>query len=586
MPRKKDEESRFDTRTHSDDNTEYADSTGGSRATLRTGPKYIFVTGGVVSSLGKGVAAASMGCLLESRGLRVTLQKCDPYLNVDPGTMSPYQHGEVFVTDDGAETDLDLGHYERFTSAHLTRDHNWTTGRIYESIIAKERRGDYLGKTVQVIPHVTDEIKAAFCKVADGVDVVIVEIGGTVGDIESLPFLEAVRQMRLERGPENVAFVHLTLVPFIATAGELKTKPTQHSVKELLSIGIQPDILICRSDRPLENELKAKIALFCNMAESRVISAPDVGNIYEVPMSLAAEGLDEQILSLLHLEAPPGDLSRWLAMLETLENPQGEVRIGVVGKYVQLEDAYKSLREALMHGGLANRQRVVIEWIEAEEIDSPTTAERRLRHCDGILVPGGFGKRGISGMVHAITYAREKKVPFFGICLGMQCATIEYARQAAGLDHADSTEFDPSTPNRVIYKLRELLGVDEMGGTMRVGSWACKLEPGSFAHKAYGQMEISERHRHRYEFNCEYEETLTRAGFRITGRTPDGVYVEIIEVPDHPWFLGCQFHPEFKSKPLAPHPLFASFIRASLANRHQRLGQTAEPQARASNPAD
>jgi CTP synthase len=553
---------------------------------LRTGPKYIFVTGGVVSSLGKGVAAASMGCLLESRGLRVTLQKCDPYLNVDPGTMSPYQHGEVFVTDDGAETDLDLGHYERFTSTRLTRDHNWTTGRIYESIIAKERRGDYLGKTVQVIPHVTDEIKAAFCKVADGADVVIVEIGGTVGDIESLPFLEAIRQMRLERGPENVAFVHLTLVPFIATAGELKTKPTQHSVKELLSIGIQPDILICRSDRPLENELKAKIALFCNMAETRVISAPDVGTIYEVPMSLAAEGLDEQILSLLHLEAPPGDLSRWLAMLETLENPQGEVRIGVVGKYVQLEDAYKSLREALMHGGLANRHRVAIEWIEAEEIDSPVTAERRLRHCDGILVPGGFGKRGIAGMVHAITYAREKKVPFFGICLGMQCATIEYARQAAGIDHADSTEFDPSTPNRVIYKLRELLGVDEMGGTMRLGSWACKLEPGSFAHKAYGQLEISERHRHRYEFNCEYEDALTRAGFRITGRTPDGVYVEIVEIPEHPWFLGCQFHPEFKSKPLAPHPLFASFIRASLVNRHQRLGQATEPQARASNPAD
>jgi CTP synthase len=545
---------------------------------LRAAPKYIFVTGGVVSSLGKGVAAASMGCLLESRGLRVTLQKCDPYLNVDPGTMSPYQHGEVFVTDDGAETDLDLGHYERFTSAHLTRDHNWTTGRIYESIIAKERRGDYLGKTVQVIPHVTDEIKAAFRKVADNVDVVIVEIGGTVGDIESLPFLEAIRQMRLELGPENVIFVHLTLVPFIPTAGELKTKPTQHSVKELLSIGIQPDILICRSDRPLGSDLKAKIALFCNMAESCVISAPDVGNIYEVPMSLASEGLDEQILRLLRLEAPPRDLSGWLAMLETLEHPQGEVRICVVGKYVQLEDAYKSLREALMHGGLANRQRVVIEWVEAEEIDSSSVAERRLRHADGILVPGGFGKRGIAGM------AREKKVPFFGICLGMQCATIEYARQVSRLEHADSTEFDPSTPNRVIYKLRELLGVDEMGGTMRLGAWPCKLEPGSFANRAYGQLEISERHRHRYEFNCEYEETLTRAGFRITGRTPDGVYVEIIEVPDHPWFVGCQFHPEFKSKPLAPHPLFAAFIRASLDNRHQRLSVSAE--SRASNPAD
>jgi CTP synthase len=554
---------------------------------LHTGPKYIFVTGGVVSSLGKGVAAASIGCLLESRGRKVTLQKCDPYLNVDPGTMSPYQHGEVFVTDDGAETDLDLGHYERFTSTRLTRDHNWTTGRIYESIIAKERRGDYLGKTVQVIPHVTDEIKAAFRKVADGADVVLVEIGGTVGDIESLPFLEAIRQMRLELGPENVVFAHLTLVPFISTAGELKTKPTQHSVKELLSIGIQPDILICRSDRPLGSDLKAKIALFCNVAESCVISAPDVNNIYEVPMSLAAEGLDEQILRLLHLQAPAGDLSRWLAMLENLEHPQGEVHVGVVGKYVQLEDAYKSLREALVHGGLANRQRTVIEWIEAEEIDSPATAERRLRHVDGILVPGGFGKRGIAGMVHAITYARERKIPFFGICLGMQCATIEYARQVSKLERADSTEFDPSTPHRVIYKLRELLGVDEMGGTMRLGAWPCRLEPGSFAAKAYGTTEISERHRHRYEFNCEYESTLTRAGFRITGRTPDGVYVEIVEVPDHPWFVGCQFHPEFKSKPLVPHPLFAAFIRASLGHRRSRLGLPAESHARAGeSPSD
>jgi CTP synthase len=543
---------------------------------LHTGPKYIFVTGGVVSSLGKGVAASSMGCLLESRGLRVTLQKCDPYLNVDPGTMSPYQHGEVFVTDDGAETDLDLGHYERFTSAHLTRDHNWTTGRIYESIIAKERRGDFLGKTVQVIPHVTDEIKSAFRKVADNVDVVIVEIGGTVGDIESLPFMEAIRQMRLELGPENVVFAHLTLVPFIPTAGELKTKPTQHSVKELLSIGIQPDLLICRSDRPLGAELKSKIALFCNVAESAVISATDVGNIYEVPLSLASEGLDEQVLKLLHLEAPPRDLSRWLAMLETLEHPQGEVRIGVVGKYVQLEDAYKSLREALVHGGLANRQRVVIEWVEAEDIDSPATAERLLHHVDGILVPGGFGKRGIAGMVHAITYARTRKVPFFGICLGMQCATIEFARQVSKLDRADSTEFDPSTPNRVIYKLRELLGVDEMGGTMRLGAWPCKLAPDSFAYKAYGTADISERHRHRYEFNREYEEALTRAGFRITGRTPDGVYVEIVEVPDHPWFLGCQFHPEFKSKPLAPHPLFTAFVHASLEHRRHRLGAASE----------
>lgn len=548
---------------------------------MATGPKYIFVTGGVVSSLGKGVAAASIGCLLESRGLKVTLQKCDPYLNVDPGTMSPYQHGEVYVTDDGAETDLDLGHYERFTSAKLTRDHNWTTGRIYESILSKERRGDYLGKTVQVIPHVTDEIKSAFRKVADGVDVVIVEIGGTVGDIESLPFLEAIRQMRLELGPENALFVHLTLVPFIATAGELKTKPTQHSVKELLSIGIQPDLLLCRSDRLLDRDLKAKIALFCNVAENCVISAPDVSNIYEVPLSLAEEGLDEQVLKHLRLDAPQRDLGRWMAMLENLEHPQGEVRIGVVGKYVQLEDAYKSLREALVHGGLANRHRVVIEWIEAEDIDSPEVAEQRLRHVDGILVPGGFGKRGIAGMVNVITYAREKKVPFFGICLGMQCATIEYARRACGLERADSTEFDPATPNRVIYKLRELLGVDEMGGTMRLGAWPCKLEPGSFANRAYGVTEISERHRHRYEFNRDYESILTNAGFRITGRTPDGVYVEVVEVPDHPWFVGCQFHPEFKSKPLSPHPLFAAFIAASIDHRRRHPISAAEVRARA-----
>jgi CTP synthase len=528
------------------------------------------VTGGVVSSLGKGLAAASIGCLLESRKLRVTLQKCDPYLNVDPGTMSPYQHGEVYVTDDGAETDLDLGHYERFTNAKLTRDHNWTSGRIYEHIIAKERRGDYLGKTVQVIPHVTDEIKAAFKKIAHDTDVVIVEIGGTVGDIESLPFLEAMRQMRLELGADNVVFCHVTLVPFIPTAGELKTKPTQHSVKELLSIGIQPDILLCRTDRRLSRELKSKIALFCNVAESCVISAQDVSVIYEVPEALAREGLDEQILKLLRMDAPPRDLSRWHALLENIHNPVDEVRIGVVGKYVQLEDAYKSLREALVHGGLPHNLRTVIEWVEAEELDTVETAAQRLSHVDGILVPGGFGKRGIAGMIHAITNARERKIPFFGICLGMQCATIEYARRAAGVGEADSTEFEPCTPHRVIYKLRELLGVDEMGGTMRLGAWPCKLEAGSFAHQAYGALEISERHRHRYEFNRDYEKILTAAGFRITGRTPDGVYVEIVEVPDHPWFLGCQFHPEFKSKPLQPHPLFAAFIGASYIHRQQR----------------
>jgi CTP synthase len=535
------------------------------------GQKFIFVTGGVVSSLGKGVAAASIGCLLESRGLRVSLQKFDPYLNVDPGTMSPYQHGEVYVTDDGAETDLDLGHYERFTSAKLTRDHNWTTGRIYESIISKERRGDYLGKTVQVIPHVADEIKAAFRKVAADADVSIVEIGGTVGDIESLPFLEAIRQMRLELGPENTVFVHVTLVPFIPTAGELKTKPTQHSVKELLSIGIQPDLLLCRSDRYLPQDLKKKIALFCNMPESHVISMQDMDTIYGVPVLLAEEGLDVEILRLLRIDAPARDLSRWQELLTRIRKPQGEVRIAVVGKYVQLEDAYKSLRDALMHGGLAFTRRTVIEWVEAEEIDSPATAASRLGHADGILVPGGFGKRGIQGMIYAIQYARTNKVPFFGICLGMQCATIEYARDVCGLADADSTEFNPQTPHRVIYKLRELLGVDEMGGTMRLGAYPCKIEQDSTAFHAYGTTEISERHRHRYEFNCEYENLLTSAGFRITGRSPDGKYVEIVEAPDHPWFLGCQFHPEFKSKPLAPHPLFVDFVGAAITHRqHER----------------
>jgi CTP synthase len=541
-------------------------------------PKYIFVTGGVVSSLGKGVAASSIGCLLESRGFKVTLQKCDPYLNVDPGTMSPFQHGEVFVTEDGAETDLDLGHYERFTHAKLSRDNNWTTGRIYETILTKERRGDYLGKTVQVIPHVTDEIKATIKKVSEEVDVVIVEIGGTVGDIESLPFLEAIRQMRLELGAESTLFVHVTLVPFIAAAGELKTKPTQHSVKEMLGIGIQPDILLCRSDRHIPSDLKKKIALFCNVAETCVISMEDVDTIYAVPVELSREGLDAQILRHLKLEERPSDMRPWLDLVYRMHNPAGEIRIAVVGKYVQLEDAYKSLREALLHGGLAHNHKTVLEWIEAEEIDSPESAAARLRGCDGILVPGGFGKRGIAGMVHSIQYARENKIPFFGICLGMQCATIEYARDAAGLKQADSTEFDPQTPHRVIYKLRELLGVDEMGGTMRLGAWPCKLAPGSLANRAYGKTEISERHRHRYEFNRDYEKTLTSAGLLITGRTPDENYVEIIEAPEHPWFLGCQFHPEFKSKPLAPHPLFAAFIGAALEHKKNRSRPATEVQ--------
>src|SRR6266550_5631576 len=532
--------------------------------------KYIFVTGGVVSSLGKGLAASSIGCLLEARGLSVSLIKLDPYINVDPGTMSPFQHGEVFVTDDGAETDLDLGHYERFTHAHLTRANNLTSGRIYEQIIQRERRGDYLGKTVQVIPHVTNEIKDAIKRISTDVDVVIVEIGGTVGDIESLPFLEAIRQMRLELGAENTLFVHVTLVPYIAAAGEQKTKPTQHSVKEMLSIGIQPDILLCRSDRHIPLELKKKIALFCNVAEACVISMEDVDTIYAVPAELNKEGLDAQILRLLKLKDHASNMKPWLDLVHRMHHPAGEARIAVVGKYVQLEDAYKSLREALLHGGLAHNHKTVLQWIEAEEIDSPETAAARLHGYDGILVPGGFGKRGIQGMIHTIQYAREHKVPFFGICLGMQCATIEYARDVTGMKQADSTEFDPQTPHRVIYKLRELLGVDEMGGTMRLGAWTCKLEPGSFAHKAYGKLEISERHRHRYEFNRDYEKTLVGAGLRITGRTPDENYVEIVEAPDHPWFLGCQFHPEFKSKPLEPHPLFAAFIGAALEHKKQR----------------
>ena len=536
--------------------------------------KYIFVTGGVVSSLGKGLAAASMGCLLESRGLKVNTQKFDPYLNVDPGTMSPFQHGEVFVTDDGAETDLDLGHYERFTHAKLTRDNNWTTGRIYEQIITKERRGDYLGKTVQVIPHVTNEIKAAMKKVAQDVDVAIVEIGGTVGDIESLPFIEAIRQMRQELGRENTLFVHVTLVPWIGAAGELKTKPTQHSVKELLSIGIQPDILLCRTDRFLSKEIKGKIALFCNVEEPAVITAKDVASVYEVPLVFAREGVDDLVLKYLHIEAPPPDLSAWEELVHRVYNPKDEVTIGIVGKYVEYEDSYKSLKEALVHGALAFNLKLNVVWVEAEGLENDqASAEAQLEDFDGILVPGGFGKRGIQGMLNAIRYAREKAVPYFGICLGMQTACIEYARNVCGLEEADSSEFNPATPHRVIYKLRELRGIDELGGTMRLGAWTCKLEPGSNAHKAYGANEISERHRHRYEFNREYEAVLTGAGLRITGSTPDGTYVEIVEIPNHPYFLGCQFHPEFKSKPLEPHPLFSAFVKASYENGKQRRAQ-------------
>jgi CTP synthase len=534
--------------------------------------KYIFVTGGVVSSLGKGLAAASIGCLLEARGLRVNMMKFDPYLNVDPGTMSPFQHGEVFVTDDGAETDLDLGHYERFTHAKLSRDNNLTTGRIYEQIITKERRGDYLGKTVQVIPHVTNEIKNAAKKVAStgDVDVVLVEIGGTVGDIESLPFLEAIRQMRQELGRDNTCFVHVTLVPWIAAAQELKTKPTQHSVKEMLSIGIQPDILLCRADRDVPQEMREKIAAFCNVEQAAVIVARDVPSIYEVPLNFAEQGVDSLALKYLRLEAKEADLSKWQDIVHRSYNPKDTVHIGIVGKYVEYEDSYKSLKESLVHGALAENLKLQVTWVEASGLEVEDYASQ-LSGFDGILVPGGFGKRGIEGMLNAIRYAREQKVPYFGICLGMQTACIEYARNVCGLERANSGEFDPATPYRIIYKLRELTGVEEMGGTMRLGAWDCVMLPDSLAAKAYGTTKISERHRHRYEFNREFEKPLIDGGLRLTGASESGTYVEIVEIPDHPFFLGCQFHPEFKSKPLEPHPLFHSFVKASYANRRLKL---------------
>jgi len=537
--------------------------------------KYIFVTGGVVSSLGKGLAASSIGCLLEARGLSVSLIKLDPYINVDPGTMSPFQHGEVFVTDDGAETDLDLGHYERFTHAHLSQANNWTTGRIYLSVIEKERRGDYLGKTIQVIPHVTNEIKDAVRAVAekDNPDVIIVEIGGTVGDIESLPFLEAIRQMGNEEGAGNILFIHVTLVPFIAAAGELKTKPTQHSVRDLREIGIAPDILLCRSERPLSYDLRSKIALFCNVKESAVISAQDVDTIYDVPLAFHEQGLDELIVTQLGFgaRASQSDLSEWRDLVGTVRKPSGgETSIAIVGKYVELEDSYKSLREALTHGGVANNLRVVVKWIESEEL-MDDDYESRLRDFDAILVPGGFGKRGIAGMIRAITYARKSGTPYFGICLGMQTACIEYARNVCGLKDADSTEFDGESPYPVIFKLRDLVNVDELGGTMRLGAWPCNLASRSLARETYAAEEISERHRHRYEFNPEFRETLERAGLIFSGVSPDGKFVEIVELPrdQHPWFLGCRFHPEYKSKPLSAHPLFTSFVRAAYENRLQ-----------------
>jgi CTP synthase len=536
--------------------------------------KYIFVTGGVVSSLGKGISAASIGCLLESRGLTVSLQKFDPYLNVDPGTMSPFQHGEVFVTDDGAETDLDLGHYERFTHSPLTRDNNLTSGRIYEQIIQRERRGDYLGKTVQVIPHVTNEIKSAVKKLAGDVDVVICEIGGTVGDIESLPFLEAIRQVRHEVGRENCIFVHVTLVPWINAAQELKTKPTQHSVKELRAIGIQPDVLLCRTERPLPAEMKDKIALFCDVDKDAVVAAKDVSSVYEIPIVFAEEGVDEIILKHLDIDhTSPRHLDDWKAMLHRMQNPRDSVDIALVGKYVEYEDSYKSLKEALLHGGIAHNVKVNIHWIEAESLEKGP----QLEAYDGILVPGGFGKRGIEGMINAIEFARVRKVPYFGICLGMQTMVIEFARNVCGLKDADSTEFNPGAPHRVIYKLRELKGIDELGGTMRLGAWPCVLKRGSFAEQAYGATEISERHRHRFEFNREFEEILTSKGLKITGETPNGMYVEICEIANHPYYLGCQFHPEFKSKPLEPHPLFRSFIGAAYKFREHRLAREMAP---------
>jgi len=528
--------------------------------------KYIFVTGGVVSSLGKGLAAASIGCLLEGHGYRVTLQKFDPYINVDPGTMSPYQHGEVYVTDDGAETDLDLGHYERFTSTLTTKNSNWTTGKIYQSVIQKERRGDYLGRTVQVIPHITNEIKDAIRTVAKDVDIVLVEIGGTVGDIESLPFLEAIRQFRQDAGRDNTLYIHLTLVPFIGAAGELKTKPTQHSVRDLRSIGIQPDILLCRTDRFIDPDIKRKIALFCDVAEEAVITAKDVATIYEVPLVLAAEGLDKIVLKYLHLPQTERRMQQWEDLVSRIKHPVDDITIHVVGKYVGYEDSYKSLNEALYHGGFPHRLKVNIKWIEAESLEEPN-GPALLDGADGILVPGGFGNRGTRGMMKAAEIARQRRIPYFGICYGFQWATVEYARNVAGLAEADSTECNPETPTKVIYKLRDLLGVDELGGTMRLGEYACQLTSGSLAERAYGARLIHERHRHRYEFNCLYEPALAEHGLKISGRSPDGKFVEIAELPGHPWYLAVQFHPEFKSKPTRPHPLFASFVEASYRHK-------------------
>ncbi len=535
-------------------------------------PKYIFVTGGVVSSLGKGLTSAAIGLLMESHGLKVSLQKLDPYINLDPGTMNPYEHGEVYVTEDGAETDLDLGHYERYTNAELTRDSNYTTGKIYKAVIDKERRGDYLGSTVQVVPHITDEIKRSIEKIAStDVDIVISEIGGTVGDIESLPFLEAIRQFGLEKGRQNVLYIHLTLLPHLRASGEIKTKPTQHSVGRLREIGILPDILICRTEQSMTTENRRKIALFCNVQPEGVIEEKDVEfSIYEVPLVLKREGLDLRILDHFRLPHGGADLSEWEAILETIRHPKHETEIAIVGKYIELTDAYKSIYESLDHAGIANGTRVRFRKIGAESIEGKG-AEALLSGVHGVLVPGGFGHRGIEGKIEAIRYARENDVPFFGICLGMQCATIEFARNVLGLSGAHSSEFDPSTPHPVISLLDEQKNVVDKGGTMRLGAYSCRLRPGTRAAEAYGAEIVRERHRHRFEFNNDYREAFERAGMVFSGLAPDASLVEIVELPDHLWFVGCQFHPEFKSKPVKAHPLFRCFVRHCLVASGARL---------------
>ena len=543
---------------------------------MSTSTKYIFVTGGVVSSLGKGIAAASLGRLLTERGLKVTIQKFDPYINVDPGTMSPFQHGEVYVTDDGAETDLDLGHYERFIERSLSQTNNVTTGRVYLNVITKERRGEYLGSTVQVIPHITDEIKSAIRRLAPDHDVVITEIGGTVGDIESLPFLEAIRQFRQEVGRDNVIFIHLTLVPFIGASGELKTKPTQHSVRELMEIGIQPDILICRTDHRLDDAIKRKIALFCNVDFGCVIESRTVETIYQVPLALHDQGLDAEVCRRLGLETSEPELTAWGDMVRRVTEAADRVKIAIVGKYTELTDAYTSIREALIHGGIANGVGVDLTWIPSDECVDPESTARLLRGFDAVLVPGGFGVRGVEGMVEAIRHAREDGLPFFGICLGMQTAIIEFARNVARLPHTNSSEFAPECEHPVVALMDSQRDIENMGGTMRLGAYPCKLKTGSRVREIYGQDEVSERHRHRYEVNNAYRERLGEQGLRCTGLSPDGSLVEMVELEDHPWFVGCQFHPELKSRPMRPHPLFASFIGAAAAQHRAQAASLAE----------